>query len=796
MIYVLAEVTTVAYAVVAIGLLAAAYFLSTIKKPEAIRDSRPTTIALRGQWGSYVIGRGRPSVTFFHASHRSTTQEGKGGGKGLGGGAATKQTVYWEEGGHFLSIGPLSALYAIEESAKVIFQGPITPKDTPSGSTLTCTDGSIFRIYWGEKLQPIDPTMSKTDRVGFKSRYPYLAYVFWVRKRLGTAATWPNLEYDVEGLCVGSRLLQSSCVLPAQDGVADDYGMNGAHMNYQLTTGQSPWGSGLEPDDLDFGTLQNMGKILEAEHVPQHYTVLDGMTAGEVIAEILLDTGFVVSQQGDKLLFLPIRPPVDGEIIPLLDDRIMVAPFPEHEIVQGPPNNDRIVFLCKDHLQRNKEIDFPVDDDGTARNLGRKNTKRVGMNTILDAATGAKVADRRTLELLASAERLTLNVSRTFKRLIPGQAFIHPDFGKLRAASVQMESTTSQATVEAIHDQFSLALSGYAGNGGSNSGDDPIPEPDLAVRLLELPHEYVGEGLFLGVVRVRGSSVSGSATILMSVNGFEGSYKSIGRQGAWAAGGTLLEDLDVSRDTVIEEGPLVSALNADIENVLDLSGDEPAWRSGRQVCLIDDEAFYLRNLSAETGGYRLMGLIRARLGTLKAPHTAADAPLVYIFGSEEITPLTSNEWAKGSNVHIKSVPDTVSAEDVVAQLIEIKGLAFSPLPTDNLLPVDFTIGANTVFAWTYRVRVGTGEGAGEAAAGVPLLSDTQPEGPFLIQILQAGTLLEKRRTTVTATTWTYTSANRAADFGGVEPAEFVVKITNLKGSQGAYPRSWTIIERV
>ncbi len=97
-----------------------------------------------------------------------------------------------------LGIGPVYALHRITQSGKTIFKGPITSISHPSGTQVDLGKQGKFRIYWGEEDQPINTALGQANRVGISSRWPFICYITWGKKRLGTAAVWPDLQYELE----------------------------------------------------------------------------------------------------------------------------------------------------------------------------------------------------------------------------------------------------------------------------------------------------------------------------------------------------------------------------------------------------------------------------------------------------------------------------------------------------------------------------------------------------------------------------------------------------------------------
>lgn len=188
---------------VQIGLLVLSIALSYLagkllaKRAKPKFDDRVTTLATRGSYVPRVIGRREVGCVFAWAGQRYTRKEKLDGGKGSAF-SGPKSTVYVEHGWHVLAMGPVKKLHRITQNGETLFAGPITQTSHPSGSTIDLGKEGSFRIFWGEFDQPINTFLGDAERVTVSSRWPGMCYVEWRNKRLGTAAIWPTLNYEIE----------------------------------------------------------------------------------------------------------------------------------------------------------------------------------------------------------------------------------------------------------------------------------------------------------------------------------------------------------------------------------------------------------------------------------------------------------------------------------------------------------------------------------------------------------------------------------------------------------------------
>lgn len=197
----------VPYLIVAALSLAAAELLRP-KPPDVnpLADPGASTADVRGTIAPLLLGYNRVTPIQAWVGGRSTWQKkvGEIDGGIFHSDEDITQTEYRESAMHILCIGPALRLTKILQAGKPIFDSPLTPTISPSGTQWAATDGSEFRIYWGEPDQPIDPGLLEGTEVN--SRYPYCCYIYWVSKELGTNARWQNLEYILECSTLGGEL--------------------------------------------------------------------------------------------------------------------------------------------------------------------------------------------------------------------------------------------------------------------------------------------------------------------------------------------------------------------------------------------------------------------------------------------------------------------------------------------------------------------------------------------------------------------------------------------------------------
>lgn len=582
-------------------------FASTllIRRPKMpARDDQPTTLTSRGEHVPYVIGLRSTGYLFGHAWDRYSKKEGGSSGwLGIGKTPGTK--IYYEYGWHQIGLGPAKTLYRIEDNGEVIFEGPISAEDTPSGSLIETPENGSFRIYWGQQDQPASVELQKS--LGIGSRWPGLFHVVWEAKKVGPSPMWGQLQYVWEAECPGNTLLESSYVIE-EYGSAYVKGINHAHALYQLLTAHPPYGCGMEPGLIDRNTLEATGVLMEEEGIALNMLLEPGRELKENLQFILLDMGVMIPQQGSHLLFLPQRYVEDSEIpyIPVLTDDLISPPDTTRRIDRTQEATSRAVFTFmnqRDEQYEFRTYDIAFDDDSLTSLTGGMKDDRVLMETVTHAVHASRVAQRREQEL-------SLNNSTRFKglratrQMLPGQVFFR-DGEMYRTSSIKPSFDSPQVEIEASIDSYGVdALPDLDAPGM------PIVEPldaevDVAFAWFELPEDMVSNRTII-VFRTRAHAFMEGSRILVrsdeSVYPYEdGSFFEISNQDTAAAGGLIESAIPVEypEEDIIEDGPIFEDENGDAADVPDLSTDTAAWEAGWTLARINDEIFYLRSVELQ-----------------------------------------------------------------------------------------------------------------------------------------------------------------------------------------------------
>lgn len=571
----------------------------------------------------------------------------------------------------------------------------------------------------------------------------------------------------------------------------------------QLVCAPYPHGAGIPHELLSESALQEMETTLTAEGYRVNLVVPDGDSAAQALAELMQDIGFVLRDEGFGLVPKLVRP---VNVMPQLREEHLYGAEPEITYKGNQDQPTRLVFLYADESQSYKSYDIQLDNNGENVRFNRVNTKEVQITTVTKRELAQKVVDRREQEELAGVVGYSMGVIRDARNLRAGDSVRAEDGTPLLITENELDLSDRRATLKTLLNNYGQPIPvRTAGDPGASVGTLP-PEADDFFYAIEAPAEFSvgGTGLQLLVFRHSAHNQIAGSDIHLSAD--DASFEQIGFQNNNHNGGTLDEALDIDAFSVLESGPLFTAApGADPTTLSDLTGQEDLWRSGGQIAVFIDptaevyEICYLRNVEAVGGNqYRLRGLIRERAGTEN--RTFPIGSRVVILDAGEVLPLASTQLSLNQTFYVRSQPFTLAASiplsSVPSREITIVGEADRPLPVDNFFanfdahgppPVNqYGTSDDVEFTWTYRIKPGTGLGAGELRAGVPIGNESPtPEGTFEIEMLTVGDVSERLVTGLSTPSYTYDNADLISDFGS--EVTFKARVRHVAG---AYASDW------
>ncbi len=847
-----------------------AAILKRDQPPLFFRDDKEQTLSQQGEHLPLLIGRRRvaPIVGFTGVTTecaeislslflRLATE-----------GIDALAPAWCEEGTHWLCVGPIQALHMIyNDGTPVLIDTitggpfPLTPLTLPSGqhfplhvtidlwadmlgivlsgtpaesltpfaaqlldsqAQLTKNQQGVFYMYWGEPNQPINARMdfvSLATKLGLggspeqvSSRWPRIAYVHWDKKFLGAQPIWAAMEYDIEcrpfntgALIQSQRWLTRTPTNPDNPQNIEDAGANPAHALWQVLTGDYPYGMGLSPTLIDMPALEKLGVICEQEHLPVNILAKDGVDAASQIADILQDIGVVAAHLDHKLFFEAARPPDVSSPPPTLPADMILIPEAEQEIDHST-GATRYVLTFKDFRSRLRQSAVVIDDDGVSEAANRITEIKSTMPTITDEKTAQKVAQRRAAEALAGGGVFRFKLGRSARNFRPGTMFRVDGWGLLRVLTVQLQTDTVDASIDAVLDNYGVIDSGHrpedvVGNDDSAEGLPIALKPDLAINWVEPPRSFYGVAPAIMPFRIAANTQGRYAHIRFQHNG--PLFYFTGDMPSHHSGGTLNAALPAGGLTCLSPGPTITLVGGDFLQVLDLSEDDVAFRMGQQWALIGEEMWFVKSVTAlGSNQFQLDEVIRGRFHTDQDAHAAGD--VVIIAPRDDLQAYHHPRMDEVNNVPkplvIKTAPFSpiggVDHTGLPSAPHDFFGLDQGPWPVNNFRGNATTwskdtygTGDDILLEWTYRMRAGEGTGAGEGEAGVPI--GTPPDGLQQIRIYEAGGFQFKHEFLVVGSSQNYTNAQLQSDFGS-EPATFIARIRPIANGRHHKEREITI----
>lgn len=576
-------------------------------------------------------------------------------------------------------------------------------------------------------------------------------------------------------------------------------GANPAHMIWQLMFAPKPYGRSLDQSIFDMDSLEELGIIFENEQLPSYIHAGDGETFGAILSALFTDLGVMVGFLNGKFRFKAIRE-LDTGVLPVITLDLATPPRPEqtnmHEI---EAKRNRLLFIFSDITRASRDMTFKINDDGSASYSDTANIEKIRIESANSIAPASKIAERRSQEIFGDGSPVSFTASREARKLFPGQGIFVTGLSRpLRVVSVQPVSGSGKTKIRAMIDYYGVSASTYdhpdTGQDDPSSEDEPVV--DLAFTFIEVP-SYISQGIqTLAFLRIRGDDIVSHADLWISRDDL--TYFQQGQDTNVHTGGLLLDAMAADRSSIIEDGPTFNAIGPDIATALDLSGDLVNWRSGRFCGVIDEEIFFIRNLTALGNNvYQMHGVISARFDTLKAAHIIGSK--IFLFQNDSWLPVQDILLEPNVVIFGKTQPATTEALPLsevtaVQKLLIGKGVVpMNPTSFRGANGNTYKTGENIPFKWGYRSPLLANTGAGMQGAGAPT-AIAPPEGEFIITLKTIGGVTKKVIDGLTTPSYIYPNAQFATDFGflaGNEPLNFIAELVN---SNGGYESATLTIE--
>ena len=597
---------------------------------------------------------------------------------------------------------------------------------------------------------------------------------------------------------------------PLTTGELGPQGANGAHLLYQLLFETYPHGLGLTTDQIDLPSLQAVALALGAsgEGLRTHMDLRDGMEFSSAVDAILVDLGLVFTWAVDigKYVFKLLR---DGDTPIVLQSELHASEDPELNRLLEGAYVPKVVFGFLNWEMRYREDDVVVPDHGLLQHYKTQARERLRLTVPRDFEAAAAIAERRAVEKLSPPVPFNFQASREAALLRPGDLVDVSDASfangtpplvenPVRVMAVSLDPASGKAKIDTMVDSYAVAPPTSLAtvyDGGSSSGGMAVSassfiqtrDPDFvdfAQRVFELPG-FFGVSIGMLYLRIANSKAQTGAALLLSYDGT--TYQSSSDPVLSVPGGVLLGALGAEyvetglsdpNDTlahgrVVEYGPLFYSptdLPSSFEPL-----DEANWLSGKLVLLVDEELMVIREV-APAGGtvYQARGVVRGAFGTQQANHE--DGAVAYLLQGSQLVPGRDPLLGKGIESYAKmlvradsSLQDASTATAIPFTPTGKSLRAFNPLNLRNdQANFAFRAGEDVPLRWEYRLHSGRVRrtGAGFQGYGEAVNLDAELQGSFTVVILDAsGTIVKRTVPGLTSPSYTYSSADRVADFG-------------------------------
>lgn len=565
-------------------------------------------------------------------------------------------------------------------------------------------------------------------------------------------------------------------------------GINPIAIMYQLLFETYPHGMGLSTTLFNLTDMEAIFDYFAATDtkLPASIYLKDGQSFTDGIGSIMQDCGILLGldpASGKYRFFRPWSTDVATEI-PIGK----YLPGDEYmETNYAILDSELHTYSFKDANRKFSDSTILNTDDGSTKYTGVPNAKKTELITVRDIVTASMVAAYRDREDYGRTT-VPMDLSKDLLDIAPGGLFTFEGIpGKYRLMEKTVEPDNATIKAEFIEDVYSEPSPFIAKEpSGLFPSDNAGAELDLQVALLEINRFTNPDADGVVMVRVRANQqIIGTIPHLSSNNSTYSQYEATS---AYGVGGVLTEVISAAGPAIITTGPQFTVNGPDISNILDLTSTDSkaSWKGGQQLCLIDNELFFVQGATPVEGQdatYTLTGLIRARMGTVKAAH--AIGAQIILFNVEAIDILNAAFLVAGSTVYAKSMPytssDLVDLSDITAVSLAYKGGGFRPLPPVNLTTADrcraFVSGTDTAFVWGYRNVLG-GAGAGLGLSD-GIYNAPAAEGYFKLEFRTTGGTLVRTVNNLTSPSYTYSDANRISDFSG---NSFKVRVYNVLNS--------------
>lgn len=573
---------------------------------------------------------------------------------------------------------------------------------------------------------------------------------------------------------------------------------NPAHIIYECLN-NATWGLGYAASEIDTASFQNAAAALAAEQYGLSLLWEREQPLEEFIAEVLrhIDGSLYVHPRTGKFVLRLARADYNVANLPVLD----VSNVLELESFSRPSESELVNQVTVRYHDRSTDKDAAITvHDLAALELagGVVSSATIDYPGISNGALASRVALGDLKQLSVPLAKVTLIANRQASNLNIGDVFklTWPELGiaqlVMRVVRISYGTLSDgRVRIECVEDIFGLPSASYV-SPTPTSWVSPLTAPAPA------PYRRLGEAPWWAIVkRLVGESETARGE-LDAQGGFL--VACAGRPSSDALDVALLTRQGSAAFEEVEKTGFTP--NATLTNAIDEQASVLAIGNGKELDVVkpdtyaylDDEIVAVKAINPAAG---TVTVERGVLDTVPAAHPA----LARLWFAEALEALITEQYLAGESVQVKMLPATglgrLAESAATADSYAFAGRMIRPYPpgnvrVNNVMWPTVMLGPMTL-SWAHRNRmqqlaylVTQSEGSIGPEAGVT----------YTVRFYNENNVLQKTLTGLTATAWTYPSADEATDSGlGRLNGRFRVEIEALRDGYVSWQKQVRSVER-
>lgn len=732
----------------------------------------------------YVAGWQRVGITWIDDPRHIQTVAQKSSGKG----GSTTGYKYYADMLALVCLGPIDAITAVIMDSTVIWSGEIT-RGNEQSITISLKGKGNMVLYWGRADQGFYSPLQALGHPAYRNQ----CYAYFPQLCFGVGRTdAPNVE-----LCI--RRVVNIPWLPGLPNNSHD--ANWVAVLADLLTNPL-YGDGMDSGLIDQPQWLAVAQQLAAEDAVGSPLITDATNVRQLITTICeYFYGYLYWTKDNKLRIGLIRDaPTDlSSLVKLTASHLTDVPDITTNEWSGTFNRTIINFVEQakywndDYRQWTDAGNFAITGQTLVQSLDRKwitrNTvaqqlaQRAGKYYALPMFTGTLKCRRSAVANTVVGDWIVLDYeAETLPFAFVLQVTSYKSSGD-SSEEIELEVSGQQITTDPreLYDRDDVI----------NAVPGSIDVQPLAQwRVLELPKALSrnSQEPVVTALAVRGGFETVSCNVTDSPD--DGSYDLLSNIASFASGGTLAQDYPANTDQLdLSVGMVVDLVGPDttIPDQTDL-----ASQNSRLLAFVGDEIMAVRQVVVLSATQVKLYVRRGKFDTNPLAHSTGDQ--VFLIAKRDVPRLHLDSYAADDSVFFKlqsaSPTQQYDLALVESEQLPIIGRALLPQPFVDLTingqssdPATFPAGSDVAVAWTLT----TNETFGNEVPDSDYYATSGIYSVLIVYDSASGLnrhghyLLEPG-----VNTFTYSHADLLADFGGVEPASFYVRLWSKQNGRRSF----------